>query len=228
MIRPAAAIALAAAMAFGQSRTMKQGAYRMEITLERMEGQTWRTVDPGLVLAQGDRIRFRYRTNFDGYLYVTDLGTSGNYDQIFPTPETGQDNRVAQSKEYQVPATTSTVFRIAGPAGHDVVYWMVSPTKLTDGAPRMTTPPLPLAPPSPKPGLIPRCDDSILRARGDCVDSSAGPKLIPRGDLVPRDLTAAADTARDLVFMREGKQAVISSPAPLNGPVIYQFRIAHK
>ena len=48
---------------------MKQGAYRMEITLERLDGDAWRAVDPGLVLAQGDRVRFRYRTNFDGYLY---------------------------------------------------------------------------------------------------------------------------------------------------------------
>src|SRR5215468_12658200 len=135
MIRLVTALALAAALASAQS------AQRMEITLERLEGTTWRAVDPGLVLAQGDRVRFRYRTNFDGYLYVTDLGTSGNYDQIFPAPETGQDNRVSSSKEYQVPATTSIVFRIAGPAGHDVVYWMVSPTKLTDGAPRMTQPP---------------------------------------------------------------------------------------
>jgi hypothetical protein len=210
MIRAAAALALAAELAFPQSRTMKQGAYRMEITLERMEGDAWRVVDPGLVLAQGDRVRFRYRTNFDGYLYVTNLGTSGKYDQLFPHADTGQDNRVLAAKEYQVPAMASTAFRIAGPAGHDVVYWMVSPTKLTDTVPH----PLPPAAPTAKPGLIPRCDDSILRARGDCVDSSAGAK--------------PAEGARDLVFMREGQQTVVSSPAGLTGPVVYQFRLAHK
>jgi hypothetical protein len=198
----------------------------MEITLERLDGETWRTIDPGLVLAQGDRVRFRYRTNFDGYLYVTDLGTSGKYEQLFPRDETGQDNRVTASKEYRVPAT-STAFRVAGPAGHDIVYWMVSPARLSDPAPR--PPAAPPAPPKAAPNLIPRCDDSILRARGDCVDSSAGPKLIPRGEEVPQDLSdAAGRSARDLVFMREGKAAVISSPVPLTGPVIYQFRLAHK
>ena len=29
---------------------------------------------------------------------------------------------------------------------------------------------------------------SVLKARGDCVDSSAGPKLIPRGEQVPTHL----------------------------------------
>ena len=79
MIRATAALALAAALGFSQSHTMKQGAHRMEITLERLDGETWHVIDPGLVLAQGDRVRFRYRTNFDGFLYVTDLGTSGKY-----------------------------------------------------------------------------------------------------------------------------------------------------
>jgi hypothetical protein len=207
-LRAAAALALAPAVAFPQSRTMNQGAYRMEITLERLESSVWRAVDPGLVLEQGDRVRFRYRTNFDGYLYVTDRGTSGKYDVLFPNAEAGSDNHVTASKEYQVPANAGTVFRIGGPAGHDLVYFMASPTKLGSvtgsfgGAP------------APKSGLIPRCDDSILRARGDCVDSSAGAK--------------PGEGARDLVFIREGEQTVISSSTPLIGPVIYQFHLAHK
>ncbi|HTP36307.1 MAG TPA: DUF4384 domain-containing protein [Candidatus Acidoferrales bacterium] len=225
MIRTAAALALAL-LCFGQSRTMKQGPHRMEITLERLESDSWRAIDPGLVLAQGDRVRFRYHTNFDGYLYVTNMGTSGRYEQLFPREETGQDNRVAASTEYQVPAT-NTAFRIAGPAGHDIVYWMVSPAPLNEGAPLRPKAPQP-APAAPK-TLIPRCDDSILRARGDCVDPSAGPKLIPRDAQIPENLADAAGRgARDLVFMQEGKAAVISSPAPLTGPVIYEFRLAHK
>jgi hypothetical protein len=196
----------AAAIAFSVALASAQNANRMEITLERFDGATWHAVDPGLVLAQGDRVRFRYHTNFDGYLYMIDHGTSGKQDQLFPHAQTGQDNHVIASKEYQIPATSDTVFRIAGPAGHDIVYFMVSPTKFG-----ITGYPGPMAP---KPGLIPRCDESLLRARGDCIDSSAGVK--------------PDDRARDLVFMREGQQSVISSPTPLAGPVIYQFHLAHK
>jgi hypothetical protein len=222
VIRFAITLTFTASLALAQSRTMSQGAHRMEISLERLDGETWRIVDPGLVLAQGDRVRFRYRTNFDGYLYVTNLGTSGKYEQLFPRENTGVENHVRPSKDYQVPATSAS-FRIAGPAGHDIVYWMVSPARLIDGLP---PPPAPAAP-APK-TLIPRCDNSILRARGDCVDSTAGPKLVPR-DLVSHSLADAAGRGeRDLVFMREGQAAVISSPAPLTGPVIYEFRLAHK
>jgi len=223
MIRLASALCVAAAL-YPQSHTMTEGAHRMELVLERLDKDTWRTIDPGLVLAQGDRVRFKFRTNFDGYLYVMNQSTSGTYEQLFPREETGQDNRISASKEYQVPAT-SAAFRIAGPAGHEVVYWLVSPARLTDAPsnPRPTTKPAP-------PTLIPRCDDAILRARGDCVDSSAGPKLIPRGTQIPANLTAqgATPTQRDLLFMRQKNTAVISSPEPLTGPVIYEFRLAHR
>jgi hypothetical protein len=58
MIRLASLFGLAAMLAFPQSRTMTEGAHRMELMLERLDGDTWRTIDPGLVLAQGDRVRF--------------------------------------------------------------------------------------------------------------------------------------------------------------------------
>jgi hypothetical protein len=196
----------------------------MEIVLERLDGTAWHTIDPGLVLQQGDRVRFRFRTNFDGYLYVMNQGTSGQSEQLFPRDETGQDNRIAANKEYQVPAT-STAFRIAGPAGFEIVYWLVAPARLTDAAPHMGLPTGPAKPLT----LIPRCDDTLLKARGDCIDTSAGPKLVPRGEPVPDNLAAAADQGRrDLLFMRQKDTAVIASTEPLTGPVIYEFRLAHR
>jgi hypothetical protein len=226
----AAAGLLASPALFGQGKVMRQGASRMEIQLERLDGGAWRTIDPGLVLAQGDRVRFRFRTNFDGYLYVMNHSTSGKYEQLFPREETGTDNRVAAGKEYVVPAT-KTLFRVAGPPGYETVYWMVTPARLTDGG-QPAYRPLP-PPPEPRPApsnLIPRCDDALLKARGDCIDSSAGPKLTPRGGDVPQNMktTTPPQDPRDLLFMRQKDTAVISSPAPLTGPVIYEFRLAHK
>ena len=124
-------------LAWSQTKSMTQGAHRMELMLERYDGSTWKTIDPALVLAQGDRVRFRFRTNFDGFLYVTNQSTSGSYEQLFPRQETGQENHIASGKDYQVPAT-SVAFKIAGPAGHEVVYWLVSPSKLTDMPARPT------------------------------------------------------------------------------------------
>jgi hypothetical protein len=215
---------LCGALAFPQTRTLTEGAHRMELVLERLDQDTWHAIDPGLVLAQGDRVRFKFRTNFDGYLYVMNQGTGGSYEQLFPREETGQDNRVMASREYQVPAT-SGAFRVAGPAGHDVVYWLVSPKRLAEG----TAPPRTPAK-SASPTLMPRCDETIMRSRGDCVDSSAGPKLVPRDVQIPQTLTAqgATPTQRELMFLRQKNTAVISSPEPLTGPIIYEFRLAHR
>ncbi len=221
-----AALTACGAIAFSQARVMNEGAHRMEITLERMDGASWHSVDPALVLAQGDRVRFRFRTNFDGYLYVMNQNTSGKYEQLFPREETGQDNKVAGNKEYQVPST-STAFRIAGPPGFETVYWLVTPARLSDAPPRLGAPPT--ASRSKPPTLMPRCDDTVLRARGDCIDHAAGLKLVPRDAEVPQNLAAQADTAqRDLLFMQQKDTAVIASSAPLTGPVIYEFRLAHK
>ena len=171
-------------------------------------------------------MRFKFRTNFDGYLYVMNQSTSGTYEQLFPREETGQDNRIGASKEYQVPAT-SAAFRIAGPAGYEVVYWLVTPARLSDGVPRHPAPP---ATKSAPPVLIPRCDDTILKARGECVDSTAGPKPVPRGEALPQSMASPGldRDARDLLFLRQKNTAVISSPAQLDGLIIYEYRLAHK
>jgi hypothetical protein len=225
-IRIAALMCLAAALGLAQSRTMSQGGHRMELVLERLDRDTWRAIDPGLVLAQGDRVRFKFHTNFDGFLYVMNQSTSGTYEQLFPREETGHDNRISAAKEYQVPAT-SAAFRIAGPAGFETVYWLVSPARLNDAAPRYPPPPATKGAP---PTHIPRCDDTILKSRGECVDPTAGPKLVPRGEPLPQNLTTPGVTReqRDLLFLRQKNTAVISSPEPLAGPVIYQYRLAHR
>jgi hypothetical protein len=212
---------------FSQPESMSQGPHRMEILLERMNGGKWTTVDPQLIFAQNDRVRFRFRTNFDGYLYVMNRSTSGKYEQLFPREETGQDNRITAGKNYLIPATQA-VFRIGGPPGQEIIYWLVSPVELSDGTQKYK--PLPPPPPPdqrlPK-DMVPRCDDTIFRARGECVDSSAGPRGITQGETLPKNLAGAAQP-RDLIFMRNQSTSVIASAVPLAGPIIYEFRLAHK
>jgi hypothetical protein len=203
-MRPVAVLLLAVTAVFAQS------ASRMEITLERRDGNAWKSVDPGLVLAASERVRFRFKSNFKGYLYVINHSTSGTNTLLFPRQDTGSMNRIEAGKEYVVPATQGA-FRVAGPAGYDVISWMVSPVVLA--APSLPERAEPTAPVEMKP----RCDDTIFRARGDCVDTAAGPK------------SQADDAAsRELVFMRQKNSSVIASPNPLHGPVVYEFRLAHR
>jgi hypothetical protein len=201
----------------------------MEITVQRLENGFWKLVDPGLIFDRNDRVRFRYRANFAGYLYVVNRSTSGKVERLFPREETGQDNRIAAGKDYTIPATEA-IFRIAGPAGHELIYWLASPVELADAA-KLESDTLSLPPVSkPRPDdFIPRCDDGIFRARGDCVDSSAGPQGIAKGEQLPRGLAGAGDaTPRDLLFQREEKTTVVASLVPLTGPIVYEFRLAHK
>jgi hypothetical protein len=220
-------LVLAASVLFaGTDTAPPSGPHRMEITLERLEGSAWRAVDPGLVLNSGDRVRFRFRANFDGYLYVMNYGTSGAYSLLYPREETGQNNRVSSGKDYLVPATEAW-FRVAGPPGQDIVYWLVSPLELTGESQPGRLPPPPKT--SPPPTLLPRCDDAIFRARGLCIDSSAGPKALTEKDDLPENLSGVKGAlSRELVIMRKQNQSLVSSPASLEGPVIYEFRLAHR
>ncbi len=213
------------------AQTPQQGPYRMEIVLERRDAGAWHAVDPGLVLEQNDRVRFRFHTNFDGYLYVMNQSTSGTYAMLFPSEETGRENRVSAGKDYLVPAT-QTLFRIAGPPGHEIVYWMVTPAELqTEQAERKY---IPLPPPPPKDkqtpaNMTPRCDDALFRARGDCIDTSAGAKNVTSRELLPDNLAQVpSGGSSGLMFLRKQNTAVVSSPVPLKGPVIYEFHLAHK
>ena len=226
----AIALAFIAAQAALPAQPSDSGPHRMEITLERQQGGEWTVIDPGLVLDHDDHVRFRFRANFDGYLYVMNQGTSGSYELLFPREETGRQNKIEAGKEYRIPATQAW-FRIDGPPGHDIVYWLVTPMVL--GAGESGTAYVPLPPPPAKKAspanLWPRCDDAIFRARGICVDSSAGPRAVTGDTELPKNLGGVhAVTSRELVIMRQKETSLISSPVSLQGPILYQFRLAHK
>jgi hypothetical protein len=224
----AASAMLAVVPAWSQTKPAGGPPNRMTLAVERYESGTWRAVDPSLIFSQNDRVRFRFSANFDGYLYVMNRSTSGKYEMLFPREDTGEQNRVESGKQYIVPATQGW-FRITGPAGHDVLYWVVSPLNLGAGAPRYRPLPPPPPPGAAPANLKPRCDDAIFKARGDCVDSSAGPKQVTAGDQLPENLRGLPGVgSRELLFMQEQNRLVVSSPAPLEGPAVYEFQLSHR
>lgn len=211
---------LTAARSTGQAQS--QGAQRIEIFLEKYVNGAWQGVDSRLVLDQNDLVRFRVRANFSGYLYVTNLGTSGRYEVLFPSADAGSNNRIESSKDYVVPATSQGSFRVSGPAGQEIVYWVISPSELDK-------PTVPQQPDRRPPTLIPRCDDTVMRARGDCIDNSAGPKAVEDRNGLPADVAKVFNAkSRDLVFMQKEKSSIVGSPVPLSGPAIYEFRLSHR
>lgn len=206
---------------------------RMVIHVETRTNGEWKTVDPATIFDSGAQVRFRVQTNFDGYLYVMNQGTSGDYTLLFPREDTGLLNRLASGQEFIVPASEGGAFRITGPPGQDIVYWMVTPMNIAPGGVQGRPGYVPLPPPPP-PGsrlntLVPRCDDAVFRARGECVDSTAGPRKVQDRAKLPENLRTVPDLrSRELVFIREKNAAVVSSPAGATGPVVYEFRLSHK
>jgi hypothetical protein len=204
---------------------------RIKLTVERQEqgGQDnggWKKVNAALVFDAGDKLRFRVSVNFSGYLYAMNHGTSGAYEVLFPWGDTGGDQRIEADKEYVIPAAPGS-FRVAGPAGQDLIYWLVSPVALSNAY--RTRPSLPPVQTQGRNSMRPRCDDSILKARGECIDDSAGIKPVAPGESLPPNLTGvAAPTPRDLLFTQESDGAVLSSPLPLTGPMIYELRLSHR
>lgn len=199
----------------------------ISIMLEKKSGDTVQTVDSGHVFDSGDTVRFHLKPSVDGYLYVLDLNTSGKYDVLFPRAETGNDNRIEHGHDYLMPATNDGWFEVTGPAGHEKLYFVLSPIALTMGQiqNRATNlPPQGTAPAT----MRPRCNDGIFKARGECVDTDAGPKAVAPGEVLPRELTQMADGAsRDLKFTNGTQGTTVTSGTPLEGPVVYEFLLAH-
>ena len=213
----------------------------MEVVLEKKTGDTVASFDSGHVFDSGDIVRLRLRPDFDGYFYVIDLGTSGKNQLLFPRQETGTDNRVERGREYVVPATADGWFQISGPAGYETLYFILSPVALTGALSQALTgnqqPGNPNAgiPQGTAPGtMTSRCNDAIFKARGECVDKTAGPKRVEPGVPLPDPVqqlignTPIGDGSRDLNFTHKSSSSVVTSSVPLTGPVVYEFLLAHK
>ncbi|MCX7603408.1 MAG: DUF4384 domain-containing protein [Bryobacteraceae bacterium] len=204
-------------------------AKRIEIIVERNERGAARRVDPNQVFATGDLVRFRFRATFNGYLYVMNHGTTGSFTLLFPKEETGTMNRIEAGREYLVPMTENGWFRLEGPPGYEVVYWLVSPVRLSDGRSALPVPKLPAAAPALNPSITPRCDDTIFRARGECIDHAAGLKPVEKDAALPENLAPFSGAAsRELTFVKSNRTAAVSVSDASEEPFIYTLRLAHR
>lgn len=207
----------------------KSGAAKtlLDIVLEKKTSTGTEQMRQEHVFDPGDIIRFRLASRYNGYMYVMDQGTSGKFSTVFPSVETGSDNRLTAGSDYLVPTSSDGWFKIEGPAGFDVLYFLLSPVAIAPpssatGRNQSSTAPGPLS------SLKPRCNDAIFKARGECMDSSAGPSALPPDAVLPAPMRPMAGSAsRDLIFTRDGDETTVASNAGSTAPVIYTFRLAH-
>jgi hypothetical protein len=206
--------------------TTAPGTASLLIRLEQKKGDVVSSVRPEHVFDVGDVVRFRLTSGSDGYLYVINQGSSGTYTALFPAEGTRSDNRMQRGSDYLVPSTEDGWFAIDGPAGFDIIYFLLSPTPLNVSAKEEKSAPAPSALPN---SLTPRCNDAIFQARGECIDNSAGPAPLPRGvPLPPQIRTMAPNASRDIVFTNGDDEKSVTASANATAPVVYTFRLAHR
>jgi hypothetical protein len=205
------------------------------IRLEQRKGSVVQAVPQSTVFRNGDILRFRLTSQIAGYLYVVDKGTTGSTSPLFPATSPSSDNRIEANRSYLVPADGDGWFEVSGPAGFDTLYFLVSsspmelPHPAGPGTGSNTEHPQAAPPPPPPPGLLPRCDDAIFKARGECLDTSAGVVPLAPDAAVPRELIPLARTAsRDIVLTNDGDDTAVQPAPAAKLPLIYTFRLAHR
>ena len=194
------------------------------IHLEQLRNDKVVPVRPEHVFDKDDVLRFRLKSGMDGFVYVVDHQSSGEYTVLLPSAATTAGNNVSSNSEFYVPSPGDGWFQVSGAAGFDTIYFLLSPVKLDVSTAEQKSKQQEKLPDS----MLPRCNDAIFQARGECIDSSAGPAVLPRGAILPPQIsTAAPNASRDLVVVNDdnGDVKVTKTSA---GPAVYIFRIAHK
>ena len=202
-------------------QTAQQKELQMKIVVEQQTGSAFRIVSPQHIFKTGDMIRFRVTSSADGFLYVSDRAASGKYSELFPAK--GAGNRLEHGKDYRMPAATRAWFRIEPPAGYETIFFTFTSSPVL----RRNEPANPYAKPAPQASpaeLVPRCDDTTFRARGECLDLNAGPSAVPAGTLAGSD----GLTPRDVSIVQGPDSSVVTPVVPGDAPIIYEFRIAHR
>ena len=197
-------------------------AVAVHVTLQRLEGNDWKTIDPRLVLHGGDSVRFRFRSDRAGYLYVVNHDAQGADTWLFPTAEAGQENRVEPRHDYVIPANDG-VFQIANHPGYETTYWILSPVEL-----KIKTTLDPAIEKLDKTPLLPRCDSNPTTSQMACSDSKAGARQFARNGAPDWFEGGQKLQSRGLDVDNTRERSHISMSGPFSAPFIYEFRIAHQ
>lgn len=97
-----------------------------------------RRVSTDHIFHSGDRIKLNLRTNRPGYLYLLNVGSSGQTHMLFPNPAAGAGmNAVKANLTYEVPVGAS--IRFDNTPGEETLVIMLSPEPMKEIAP--TAPP---------------------------------------------------------------------------------------
>lgn len=158
------------------------------------------TVAPNHEFKSGDRVRLRYTTNADGYVYWMAKMSSGKYSVLFPTEKTGMDNLIKKNEEHTVPVKGS--FRFDATPGTESLLMVFSPDR------------------------IPELDQAVAEANGQKGNVVANTTQVASVE----EKNAGKRKTRDLVFEDENDEAVNTKTqvAPRGEPFVTLYELVHK
>jgi hypothetical protein len=82
-------------------RVPKNGQPGTKVTIELQRDGKLKFVKPTHKFKSGDKIRLRFATNFDGYIRILNIGSSGRVNMLFPYK--GANDRITPSTDFQIP-----------------------------------------------------------------------------------------------------------------------------
>lgn len=103
--------------------------------LQKSPDERYVEVMPSTVFHSGDRVKVSIMANHQGYLYIIQQGSSGNWSPIFPSADAPRDSNFVESgKVYEIPGDGA--FELNQQAGKEKLFIVLSlePIRDLDGA----------------------------------------------------------------------------------------------
>ncbi len=215
--------------AAGEQKPRSSLSRTLHLVLEKRNGSAVEVMSQKHIFHEGDMVRLRIRPEADGHLYVLNRSSSGTLVVLFPDRD-AMDDHIKRNHDYALPSAKDGWFRIVGPPGYEILYFLVSSESTTEQPTSSVV--QPVTPSFPYPasdGTVPRCDDDLWRSRGGCIDISAGVRPLNKDESVPDPLSAVSNGAsRDITVNTVQGDTAVSPAATGRTAVVYEFRIAHR
>jgi len=169
-------------------------------TLELTRDGQISTVSPSHEFKSGDRVRLRYTTNADGYVYWLAKMSSGKYNVLFPSPQAGMDNFIRKNTEHTVPVKGS--FRFDDKPGTENIMVVFAPNK------------------------VPELEQAVAEASGQKGNVNQSATSVAAVE----DKNAGKRKTRDLVFEEEDDEAVNTKTqvVPKGDPFVESYALVHR
>jgi hypothetical protein len=100
----------------------------VKATVELTRDGKTTTVLPTDSFKSGDRVRLLFSANRDGYVYWLTKGSSGQYQILFPSAKTGQDNKIKKNAENTIPVKGA--WRFDDNKGIETLVCILSPDRV--------------------------------------------------------------------------------------------------